>query len=209
MNHVADDFSKVVSTSSLIFCQNCSFAFGSIVFLQHQCVLLCYDNGKLKVYKFVIFVFVTFYKWFFVVCVVIINCFVDLSILSYLSLVLLLSLFLLPLLIILSEHLVLVAPVNFVKAGNNRLSKVSQVLRACLTFILILIPATYFLKPVDIAPNVPTTTGITFFMPQILAISSLTLFKMEGGMKGAREGGAKRPPTNFSLVTSTNVGISP
>ena len=48
---------------------------------------------------------------------------------------------------------------------------------ACSTFILIRIATTYFLKPVNIAPNAPATTEIIiiFFMPQILAISSLSI----------------------------------
>ena len=45
------------------------------------------------------------------------------------------------------------------------------------TFILIPIAATYFQKPVDIAPNTPATSGmtITFFIPHILVISPLSI----------------------------------
>ena len=48
----------------------------------------------------------------------------------------------------------------------------------CSTFISIPITATYISKPVNIAHNAPTTTGITitfFFMPYILGISSFNI----------------------------------
>ena len=54
---------------------------------------------------------------------------------------------------------------------------IESVFCACYIFMSTPTAASYFAKSVDVASNAPSTTGITvtFFMPHVLAISSLNI----------------------------------